>query len=210
MAVTFNPLISKSGFKSEGFEVTSTGNVIAQNIFGQDVTAQNVTASIIDAASIKLNGITLFGESDSAASVFQITNQDFIVSEGSTPYLSVINGRVVISSRLDSVGKIDNVDIGTTTPALGMFTSIDTPVIRDDSAISVYISSSNIGQITGAGIDIPVIDTTIDNTVIGSTTPSTGAFTSVTIDNQPSSPASATRKDYVDTQISAFSIAFGI
>ena len=66
------------------------------------------------------------------------------------------------------------------------------------------------GRIDSDGSDIPIVNTTVDNTAIGSTTPSTGAFTAIEISTQPSLPANATRKDYVDNRISAFAIAFGV
>lgn len=200
--VTFNPFVSKSGFKSEGFAVDAAGNLTANNINSEDI-----VASSIDTSVIKLNGVTLFGsEGDSSApNVFDITG-DFIVSEGSTPYLSVINGQVVINNRFDSTGKIDNVDIGSITPAEGTFIVVNTPILENATGIDLTINGTTVAQITSAGI----VDTSINNTSIGSTTASTGAFTSVTINDQPTGPSSATRKDYVDNQITAFSIAFGV
>lgn len=197
MAVTFNPFVSKSGFKSQGFEVDSQGNL----------TSNNVLANSIDASLIKLNGITLFGSGPT--NVFEITG-DFTVAEGSTPYLSIINGQVIINNRFDSVGKIDNVDIGTITPAAGNFTSVSTPSLEESNSISFVINNNTIGEVNADGSTVPVIDTNIDNTIIGATTPSTGAFTSVSINNQPTAPSSAVRKDYVDNRISAFAIAFGV
>lgn len=197
MPVTFNPLISKSGFKSQGFDVDTQGNL----------TANSVLANSIDAALIKLNGVTLFGAGPT--NVFEITG-DFTVSEGSTPYLSIVNGQIIIENRFDSVGKIDNVDIGTVVPAAGNFTNVVTPSLEESTSISFIINNNTVGEINSDGITVPVVDTSVDNTAIGVTTPSTGAFTSVSINNQPTAPSSATRKDYVDNQISAFAIAFGL
>lgn len=218
MAVVYNPLISKSGFRSEGFEVNATGDVSAQNI-----SAQNIFSASIDTSLIKLNGIPIFGSEDSSGSAaFQI-EQDFIVSEGSTPFLSIINGRVVIDSRFDSVGRIDNVEIGSVTSAAATFTNITTgdygvPTLTSatnltlsaSNAIVVRVNGVDKGRIDSDGSDIPIVNTTVDNTAIGSTTPSTGAFTAIEISTQPSLPANATRKDYVDNRISAFAIAFGV
>lgn len=217
MPVTFNPFISKSGFKSGDFEVDSLGDLTAK-----DIVANTILATSIDAASITINGVPVIGNNDSTINTFQIET-DFIVSEGSTPYLSIINGQVTITNRSDSVGKIDNIDIGTNTPGIGNFTSISTGVLgipsiasstnlnlAANNAIVFQINGTNRGRINEDGLDIPVVNTTINNTVIGNTTPTTGSFTSVTLSNAPSLPSSATRKDYVDNQISAFAIAFGI
>jgi len=199
--VTYNPFISKTGFKSEGFEVDAAGNLIANNIDSQEIITNSIDASII-----KLNGVTLFGsDGSSAATAFEITG-DFIVSEGSTPYLSIINGQLTISNRSDSVGKIDNVDIGTIIPAIGKFTSVNAPVLEEAVEIDIRIDNISVGKIDEDGIS----DTAINNTAIGNITPNSATFTNASVNNPPLLPSHATRKDYVDTRISAFSIAFGI
>jgi len=212
MTVTYNPFVSKSGFKSEGFEVNSLGNIAANN----------VVVNSVDASVIKLNGVPIFGGvGDSSAAPFQLES-DFIVSQSSTVFLSVIDGRVIINNRQDSVGSIDNVEIGSITPAPGTFTSITTgplgiPSINSSTnlllsavnAVVFRINSIDKGRVDASGINIPIVDTTINDTVIGNTTPNTGAFTSVSIINQPLTESNATRKDYVDNRISAFAIAFG-
>lgn len=237
MAVVYNPFISKYGFKSDGFEVDSSGNIFAGNIETQNISVNNdIVADSIDVSTIKLDGSVLFGVGE-GSQAFQL-EKDFIISEGSTPYLSIINGQVTINNRFDSVGKIDNVDIGTIVPAIGNFTDLNSsnitsnvgifsniktselgiPVLESNTnlelsatnAIIFRINNVNKGRIDSLGIDIPIVNTTINNTSIGTNTPSTGAFTSVTVTDQPTSAASVTRKDYVDNQISAFSIAFGI
>lgn len=237
MAVTYNPFVSKYGFKSDGFEVDSSGNITAGNLETQNITVNNdIVADSIDVSTIKLDGSVLFGSGE-GSQAFQI-EKDFIISEGSTPYLSVINGQVSINNRFDSVGTIDNVDIGTVSPAIGIFTDLTSsnitgnlanftnirtselgiPVLESNTnldlsaknAVVFRINGVNKGRIDDSGIDIPIVNTTINNTSIGANTPSTGAFTSATVLNQPTSAASVTRKDYVDNQISAFAIAFGI
>lgn len=237
MAVTFNPFVSKYGFKSDGFEVDSSGNITAGNLDAQNVTISNdIVADSIDVATIKLNGSVLFG-SGTGTGTFQLEN-DFIVSEGSTPYLSIINGQISITNRSDSTGTIDNVDIGITIPAIGIFTDLTSTnttstnitstngnfttlttvdlqsntdlSLSADSSIIFNINGSSEGIIDSNGINVPVVNTTINNTTIGATVASTGAFTSLTVANQPTLASSVTRKDYVDNQISAFAIAFGI
>ena len=201
--VIYNPFVSKSGFKSEGFEVDAVGNLTSDTINSQEIFTNSIDASVI-----KLKGVTLFGDSDNP-SLFEITG-DLVVSEGSTPYLSVINGRVVIDSRADSTGKIDNVEIGITTPAAGKFTSVNTSILEEAVEIDIRIDGASIGKIDEDGIDIPVVDTTINNTVIGNIAPSSAVFTIASVNDQPLLPEHITRKDYVDNRISAFSIAFGI
>lgn len=237
MAVTYNPFVSKSGFKSEGFEVDTSGNLTAAAITSQNLTAttfvaNDILVNTLDAANINLNGKPLFGSDSTDLTVFEITT-DFMVTEGSTPYISVMNGQISITNRFDTVGKIDNIEIGSTTPQAGTFTSITTgpigiPEITSNTnltlsaanAIVFRVNGVDKGRINDDGINVPVINTTIsdsvinntfiNNTIIGNITPNTGAFTSINISNQPTLPSEATRKDYVDAQVSAFSIAFGI
>lgn len=218
MAVTYNPFVSKYGFKSEGFEVSPNGTLTATNIVSQDILANS-----IDAASIKLNGVPIFSNDDSTANKSLQIEGDLIVSEGSTPYLSVINGQIFINNRSDSIGTIDNVEIGSSVARPGTFTNIKTgdfgiPKINSSTNLALSAANAIIFQIDGAnkgridefGASVPLVNTTVNNTTIGSTTPSSGAFTTLTLTTQTELGSSATRKDYVDTQISAFAIAFGI
>ena len=216
MAVSYSPLESKSGFKSPGFDVNST-NI---NVLG----------------TISINGTPVFpggggsggGESGGGTSWANVNVEgDFSVGEGSTNYINIINGQITITNRVDSVGNINNFNIGSTTPGSGTFTSITTtplgiPKFESDTnlilsvknTIVFQLNGSVLGRINASGSNIPVIDSsitnsTIDDTIIGGTTPSVGTFTEINIDNQPTNPSHATRKDYVDNKIAAFSIAFG-
>ena len=71
----------------------------------------------------------------------------------------------------------------------------------DDSTLLV---DSTSGNIVG-----PINTTTINNTTIGATTPSTAAFTSATIANTPTTDTSVANKKYVDETIPALAIALG-
>lgn len=209
MTTAFNPFESKSGFKSPGFEVNNTGAIDAVSI---------------DVATLILNGVP-YGQTGGGGGLGGLNvdvEGDFRVLEASTPYLAVINGKVSILSRNDDVGTIDNVDIGTITPGTGTFTEITAVslgVPKFESNTNLVLSAGNMivlqvegsirGRISSSGIDLPVIDTTINNTIIGGATPAAGTFTEVNITNDPLTPTEATTKGYVDRRIAAFSIAFG-
>lgn len=211
MAIAFNPLESKSGFKSPGFEVNNTGAIDAISI---------------DVATLILNGVpygqTPGGGGGGLGGLNVDVEGDFRVLEGSTPYLAVLNGKVSILSRNDDVGTIDNVDIGTITPGTGTFTEITAVslgVPKFESNTNLILSAGNMivlelegsirGRISASGSNIPVIDTSINNTIIGGTTPAAATFTEVNLTNDPITPTEATTKGYVDRRIAAFSIAFG-
>ena len=57
---------------------------------------------------------------------------------------------------------------------------------------------------------MPVKSTTINGTTIGATTPSTGAFTSGTVQEQPTSANGISNKVYTDSTATAFAIALGL
>lgn len=86
-----------------------------------------------------------------------------------------------------------------------------------DAANRIVIKNSGnyIGQIDSTGLTVPINNSsitasTIDNTAIGQTTPSTAAFTSATISGAPTVKTSITNKRYVDKTATALSIAFGL
>ena len=200
MSVTYNPFVSKSGFKSNGFDVDASGNLTTQTIV-----SQSLNAVILNASEIKVNGSSILGSEDST---FQIET-DFIISEGSVPYVSVINGQVTIRNKSNTVGKIDNVDIGTIIPAAGIFTSVNTPLILDNDTIEVYIGSAKVGEINGLGITIPLVNTSINNTVIGNTTPRSGAFTALSATQAITFNTTTNNQSYTTTGAGAITITSG-
>jgi hypothetical protein len=75
--------------------------------------------------------------------------------------------------------------------------------------VIVVIDGQKLGEITDEGIETPIANTTIENTAIGSTTPSTASFTSAEASEAPTTVNSITNKAYVDSQDIALSIALG-
>ena len=92
-------------------------------------------------------------------------------------------------------------------------TNISSPTNLELEAINqliVKIDGNKIGVIGLNGSSIPVVDTTINNTSIGSIEPSTAAFTSATIVNLPTTGVGVTNKQYVDSTALSLAIAFGL
>jgi len=95
----------------------------------------------------------------------------------------------------EASGSLNNITVGLTTPVKGKFTQVElTENLIVDSNISVGGNASITGNASVTG----------NLTVVSS-----GQFDSVRIDTTPSEIYHATRKDYVDTRISALSIALG-
>lgn len=202
MPVTYSPFESKTGFKSPGFNVSPSGVL---------------TTTTLDVNNLIVNGVPFGGLSGTLN-----IDGDFSVGQGSTDYVSVVNGQIILSNREDSVGLIDNVNIGSNIPGTGTFTSITTvdfgvPKFESNTNLELDVGNSlvfkvsniEIGRVTNTGLKIDIVNSTIENTIIGNTSPTEGNFTEVNISNLPTTSSHATRKDYVDSKITAFSIALG-
>lgn len=193
MPVNYLPFESKTGFKSPGFNVDSSGTL--------DVQVINVPT--INAETVILNGFPLGGESSTDLNI----TGNFSVSEGSTPYLEIINGEITISNRLDSVGSINNMNIGALVPGTAKFTTLY--VINDID----FIETNQVITIAPAGAGTLIVNPTttgsIDNINIGENIPGTGNFSSLTLTQEAEEITQVPTKGYVDAKITAFSIAFG-
>jgi len=75
--------------------------------------------------------------------------------------------------------------------------------------IDVIVGDTLIGNITAEGSALKISGTTIDDTVIGGTTPSSASFTDATVSKTASLPNDITNKTYVDLNSAAFAIALG-
>lgn len=75
--------------------------------------------------------------------------------------------------------------------------------------IILRVDNTNIGSITENGIEAIISNSTIDNTVIGSNSPSTATFTTASVTQAPATVNNVTNKSYVDQQDIALSIALG-
>ena len=157
---TVEPLQSATGFISPGFVVDSTGNIKSDgNIVLTSGTITNGTTTLVTTTGLGPN----------------ITSSN-LTSVGTLSSLNV-SGPVVISGNITSTGqisikpsvttgKIDNIDIGSLTPAIGIFTNI---------TASNNVNFNNINTIT---IN-PSTTGNINNVIIGNTTPKSGTFTTL-------------------------------
>jgi hypothetical protein len=152
MPVSFQPLTSDSGFRSPGFLVDGSGNATVRSITvttgGDDGGGGGSAVLTVD--NIIVAGEKLIEDGDSSVSLGNgITGSyltkvgvlqsleiegDLTVSEGSTPYLRVQNGSIVLNNFGPTPGSINNINIGDVTPATGAFTRID---IADGALLEV-------------------------------------------------------------------------
>jgi len=78
------------------------------------------------------------------------------------------------------------------------------------NSIDFVINNTTKGSIGVDGSTLRVINTTIDNTAIGSTSPSTGKFTAASVLAQPTSKNDISNKIYTDNTATALAVALGI
>jgi hypothetical protein len=196
MAIAYQPLESKSGFKSPGFLVDETGNV---TVNGEFRTTQE----------FKVNGVQVIDDTDSVVSLgesirasyltrlgtleFLNIDGDFTIAQGSSPYFSVVNGHIEMESFQD-VGRIDNVELGLKTPAPASFTTVN--IGPGDSTGELTVQGNML--VTGTSVVGPLVN-------VGGIAVS-GVLSST---EQPTAVSHLTRKDYVDNRISALAIALG-
>lgn len=120
----------------------------------------------------------------------------------SVPIFSVTN---TLTLNPSAGGTIDNLTIGGVTPAPATFTTLNVTSSANLSPSNGIVTLSPTG--TGTVVINPAAVGTIDNMAIGSVTPSTGNFTSVTlVGTQPTSSSSVVTKGY----IAALSAAYGV
>jgi len=201
MSVNYIPLESKSGFRSRGFSVDPLGNLTVKSLSIRNIDdPESADESVIIADNIIVKGVQLIEGGDStlialgnnitASSLTRVGTLEFLnidgdlrISEGSTPYFNVVDGHIEMTS-VQSVGSIDNFNIGETLPGTGAFTSI----------------TVGPGAITAQG----------NLTVAGTSNMSSMSITgNVSVSLAPTAINHVTRKDYVDARVSAFAIAFG-
>ena len=175
-SITFNLSIASPVYTGNGNfnNLTTTGNVNLIGI-GSDITIAptgNGTLTI-SPPSGNLSNMNIAAKTLSASDTVTLTP----ISRNIT-IAPLLSGRLVIDS--GTKGSINNMDIGTSVPASGTFTSI----------------SATSG--------------TLNNVVIGNNVPTSGSFTSLSIQESPVNPTDVANKQYVDNSALTFAIAFGL
>jgi len=197
MSIKYTPLESKSGFRSPGFSVNEVGDLTVDGsvLFNSQLNvAPNFTVSgilVIDASdSVPSLGPSIRNSNLSRLGILEKldVDGDFTVAQGSTPYVNIVNGHVEINS-VAAVGSINNIDIGLIDPGDANFKSVN--IGPGDST----------GELTVQGN----VGVTADM-VVGGDVSVTG---DILLSNSPTEINQATRKDYVDSRVTAFAIAFG-
>ena len=92
-------------------------------------------------------------------------------------------------------------------PKLSSLTNLE---LNADNKVILQINNIKVGELSSTGLSVTINNSTIDNTVIGATAPSTASFTSATVANLPTTDSSIANRQYVDSTSLALAIAFGL
>lgn len=198
MAVTFTPLSSQSGFKSPNFNVDPTGRLTlsADALFNNNIT---VTGTIF------ANTISFGDEVRNIRIINNVETQDGITYE--------LSDEITLSN-LRRLGVLDNLEVE---GDVFFGRSSTTYFQLDDGTLRLFSLERGGIQNVDIGTDAPG-DAKFIHVDIGDDDSTGGRLNvigtvnvdgDVNITNIPTDIDHATRKDYVDNRISAFSIAFG-
>lgn len=164
----------------------------------------------------------------------------FTVPSTAPDFLQYSDGSSVIGSIsvIDPIGTFSTVSVNSLTNSTNSITGaltvaggvgiekslyvgelINTHDIESDSSLNIVAAneikliisdSSVIGTVDTSGLSIPIINSSINNTTIGNTVPAAGIFTTAQVSVPPTTSNDVTNKNYVDTQVTALAIAFGL
>lgn len=124
----------------------------------------------------------------------------------------VVNGGIGVSEDI-YVGDTLNTKKIVSSSGLSL-SSTSTLNLSSSASLLLSVSGNNIVTITSSGLsgtinNGSIVNSTINSTVIGGSSPASAAFTAATVSEVPS-VNSVTNKRYVDETATAFAIAFGL
>jgi hypothetical protein len=131
-------------------------------------------------------------------------------STSTTTGALIVAGGIGVAQDITVGGKISASQIDLNGVGIPEVISSTNLILGAGNKIVVQIDGTNIGSIDTDGIGIPISNSTINDTTIGATTPSTAVFTSAVVDSLPTNGNELANKNYVDQSATALSIAFGL
>lgn len=208
----FSLSTSSIGFYIENLDGSEYNNGLIHSSGDRGTDAQGKTTGVLQ-FSIPTNAPDNLRYSDSS-SIFGLINVvDPIGTFSSVNVNSLTNSTNPITGALKVAGGVG------VEKSLYVGELINTHDIESDSSLNIVAAneikliisdSSVIGTVDTSGLSIPITNSTINNTVIGNTVPAAGTFTTAQVSNSPTTSNDVTNKNYVDTQVTALAIAFGL
>jgi hypothetical protein len=121
-----------------------------------------------------------------------------------------LHGNGTVTGDLTVEGKLIGDSLSVNGLGVAEFNAGTNIVLRAGNKIDFIINDTILGTVDSSGSSVGVVNTIINNTSIGATTASTGAFTSGTIAAQPTTANGISNKKYVDNTSTALAIALGV
>lgn len=141
MTIIYSPLASSYGFTSPGFSIDSTGNLAATSL------ATNIlsTTNVILTGTLTSNGIPLLTQTSLGSTIISsgLTSVGTLTALTVNGALTASGGTITLTS--SSIGSINNVNIGTTAPGTGSFTSVtlsSNPTTKYQAANKQYVDKT--------------------------------------------------------------------
>lgn len=150
------------------------------------------------------------------SSLQTLTINDVTQSISETTGSVIIKGGVAIAKNLNIGGEVTISDflnaqsVSTTELETDSVTNLNTLTLNAGSSLDIQIGSTSVGSVTGLGLTINILNSGIENSPIGETTPSTAKFTSAEVSSTPITGNDITNKTYTDTISTALAIALGV
>jgi hypothetical protein len=148
-------------------------------------------------------GTIIVSNAPSAFSEVSITGN--VQSSSSSTGALTVAGGVGIAGDLYIGGTLNIDGIGITT--ISSPTNLQLDAVNN---IILKIEGTSLGVLSTNGLSVPLVDATINNTVIGGTSPAAAAFTTATVSELPTIDTGVSNKQYVDRTAVALAIAFGL
>jgi len=183
-----NSGISAQGKQSGIIQITITSDTSDTLVYGTQDLSVRGTFSIINPTGT-FGGITVSNATQSTSPT--------------TGALKVAGG-VGIAKDLYVGGNLVLEGTGDTT-----FDSSTNLTLGAKNRIIFTLDGTLVGEVNENGVELPLVNSTINNTVIGGTEPSTATFTTADVTTRPTTVNNVTNKAYVDQQNIALSIALG-
>jgi hypothetical protein len=227
-----NPTISIARAKSYKFSITlpllgftiyselpdtkyNTGLVYQDSATGEDAQGK-LTGTLTFNVSLNTPDVLYYGNADGNVygtinvvdPIGQFSTVDvnsIINSTSSTTGAVTIAGGVGIEKDLHVGGELNLSGLGI--PRLSSLTNLE---LNASNKIILQVNDIKLGELNSNGLSITINNSTINNTAIGETSPSTAAFTSATVATLPTVDASITNRQYVDSTALSLAIAFGL
>jgi hypothetical protein len=225
MTVQTKKFRSEDGFQTTGFSVAdgllqvnnldSDSFVTNSLVIGSSLSVVNGVVTINSDPGIpgSINNMNI-GNATPANAVITNLNVTSSLTANTTGNISIVpSGTVTINPSL--TGIINNVTIGATTPREASFTTTNAISLISTTG-TITTLNSNTGTVTTLNSTTGNITTVNSTTVTATNVTISNSLTvdsisadEVTINNAPSGPSKATRKDYVDATATALAIALG-